>query len=733
MTPFRLRTAALLVALLPACAHAAFDADKAWQNFLASARFEQVNAAYQVLGTIGYDGRHVDAAACRDARKTLDDAVRAVPVGLALRHASMLCAGATGDSTRADAELEAVGALSRRGLRAVGRGVWSPPIQVVRPEDVLAFLAAAGLEEHYAYYEDLHVARGFPRTVMAYDAESRSERELRFDWIDTLVRLKSDNEFDGYPIRRTALANAFLDAWQGDDDASADALALRAAWMESDPAKKRDLLKAGASRGGVASLQGWIEICRAQSIPGCTDGFVDALLPLAEQAHAIARAQLALAYLEGIGVKADADAAKTLVDAADRTWAEQGASVYLGAVLMLHNRAWPDWLAARVGAAADRGNGAARALRITRTTEKAKSIPAGADRAFLESAQANAGGRGFALLAKLAEAVRSPEAAAFRRRAAAAGDASSERALAVERLSTNAADVEALAMLRDAADAGDAGAARALAYREVLAKNYASARAWLLGAIVRADVDAMLMLAGLQENGLPGVGSVDDARSTYESLAAEVPAAKRSLASMLLDGRGVAKDAARARRLLEEGAAANDVMSQVMLAGGLATGRFGKTDADAARRWFEKAAASGDAAAKSQYGMWLARTATTPAEQVRSIGLLREAAAGGDLSATNGLAWTLCVAPDPGMRDPKAGLAAAKQLGDARLLSSGVRDTVAACHAANGEFEEAIRLQSLALEALPAEAAFDATRKRMRGRLDLYRAGKPYVSTAAEL
>lgn len=709
------------------------DPAAAWKHYMASTAYDAANGAYQVLGRVHYDGTHVDAASCRSESAALAKAVDTVPVGLALHHAAMLCAEALGDAGAAERELQAVGALSRHALAEAGTGAWAPPIRIARPEDIDAFATAAGLERRYGYFGQLHAMRTFPLVVVMYDPEKRTERHMAFDWVEPLASLVHEGEYDGYPFERFAIARAFVDSWAGDGDVPyVDAQALQAAWEEQDVATKRDRLRAGAGRGGLMSVQGWLEVCRLNTLPGCSDGLVDALLPSAEAGQGLARLLLAVAYLDGAGVAKDEDAARRLVEAADATWDGNGASTYLGALLVQRGQPWPAWLQARLAAASASGNPNARAMLIAYRVGTGAAIDA-ADRTFLEAPANNRQGRGLALLAGMEEANKTADASGLRRRAAQAGDADSMFLQALGLLQTTPDDPAGLDGMRAAALAGSIDAARYMAYTEAEHARWSRARAWLLSGVVAGDLDTALALASLYQEGVPETGgSPADARGIYEQLATSSPEARRRLATMLADGEGGPTDARRARILLEQDARQGDVTSQLLLGGGLLDGRLGPVDARAGRDWLEKAVASGDPDAKSDYGTWLIRNEKTPQGRARGVRLLREADTPEASHGTNNLAWLLCVAPQDDVRDPKAGLEVALRMGDAATIDPGSADTIAACHAAVGDFARAAHVQAQVIERIPPTTRNATMLERMRERLALYVASKPYIERMAE-
>ena len=95
----------------------------------------------------------------------------------------------------------------------------------------------------------------------------------------------------------------------------------------------------------------------------------------------------------------------------------------------------------------------------------------------------------------------------------------------------------------------------------------------------------------------------------------------------------------------------------------------------------------------------------------------------------NNLAWILATCPDEDLRDPQRALAVAQaecertSWKDASLL-----DTLAAAHAAAGDFAKAIEQQEKAIELIEDAEA----KKSLTERLDLYRGNRRFVESATD-
>jgi tetratricopeptide (TPR) repeat protein len=92
-----------------------------------------------------------------------------------------------------------------------------------------------------------------------------------------------------------------------------------------------------------------------------------------------------------------------------------------------------------------------------------------------------------------------------------------------------------------------------------------------------------------------------------------------------------------------------------------------------------------------------------------------------DGRVTNNLGWLYAATPEDELRDPAKALEFARQA-VAAGETAGRLDTLAAAHATNGQFAEAVACQKRALElAAPGEQA------ELRARLELYEQGRPFL------
>ena len=735
---------ALVLALLFACGNAlaappgaTLDPAAAWDRFLATAEAGTAFDAYDVLAAVGYDGASVSAARCNEQARQLDDALTVVPVSIALRRAAYLCAQATGDAARAERAMADLLALARYALRDAGDADTGTPIRIAAPVDASALVLSSGLEAAYAYYTLLHPAPYFPYVIAARDDQG-VERHLAFDFVDSAYRIDRKDPLAGFPALREAWAKGYLQSMAGDGTTeAAEMLAVREAALEEGEARLR-LLRDAAAQGGLQAARWWLIVCaREPAQQHCANGLVDALLPLAEQHQAYPMGLLALAYLEGSGVRRDPEAAWALLDGADRRWRQGEAYAQFARDWReIHGRdPFPAALQERLARAREAGNRYPRRDEIAGRLHAREALDE-ADLAFLADPAENAQGAGYARLADYYEATGRPaerNVALARAAGAGAGYAQGSYGFLLDEGRDGVARDKSRAreQLEAAAHGGDIRAARYLAWLAGQQGRWAEDRNWLLGAVAQGDVDALLDLAELSEDEHPGVdGTLAQAADVYRALADVSPRARRLLASLALQGRGMPKDVAQARTLFLRDAEGGDVESQLRLAWTYLQPDHGAVDEAAGVGWMERALASKDVQAQREYGSWLFRYKGTPEARARALALWAAGDEAGDESSRNELAWALCTAPAP-VLDAGRGLAVAKRMGAAEDLPIAWLDTLAACHAAAGEYARAVGLQARVVQRVEAQAGGDpeAVAKRLqpfRERLALYTAGRPY-------
>jgi TPR repeat protein len=723
------------------------DAAAMWQEFLAREDAIKAYDAYELLDTLGYDLHQVDAEACREHADALAEGVRRASVSIALRHVAVLCAEATGDAALAGTQGEVLEALSRHALAQASDVSGAIPIRVMSAQDAFSLIAGMGLESTYQYYIGSPLSRYLPFVAVAWDPEARVERHMTFDNIDTMNAIVRTDPYSGYPFQRTQLSQAILESQAKSDIVmGVDLLATRDSYSQSSVAAKAAKLRPAAELGGIHAAATWLNLCESKAAAGCADGLVDALLPAAEQRRALPMALLAYAHANGIGVERDEAAAIALLDAADRRWPRAGASAYYASYWLLrHPGDIPSFVQARIDAAMAAGNPNMRNVVLLRTINGATPSITPDDIAHLSSARYNQRGTGFALIAaSLAKSGDQERARGFWQRAADAGDADAQAEVALSAMRGDQANRDKArerSLLEQAAHGGSASAARMLAYTAGEAGKWEEAMAWLYAPLNAGDIPALLDAGRIYEYERPGfTGEVGRAVRVYTSLADQndVPEARRRLAVMAVQGRGMEKDASRARAWLMKDAERDDHESQALLGSLYLSGDFGKVDEAQGRAWLEKAMQGGEGAAFSGFGHWLVNNKDTPESRREGLAVLGRGVDAGDVTSMNNLAWALCTSHAEDIRDPARGVEVGARMGVAEDLDPGTRDTVAACHAAKGDFAAAVRLQRTAVDDFQKYADAGGERgkqdmtetlKRARGRLALYEAGKPYIET----
>ncbi|MGQ4661524.1 tetratricopeptide repeat protein [Lysobacter sp. F6437] len=728
------------------------DPASAWNAFLENAGAEAYDA-YGALLAVGYGPLGVDALACREHREQLDAAVRLAPVSIALRRAAMMCAEATGQEEVAEAELAVLASLSRHAWSQASEVGNARPIRVLHAIDAYALLHASGLEFRYDYYAAYQVERYLPMVVAAWDPELDKEKLLSFDFVDAGYRLDRDSPFSGFPIQRNAIADAFIEGQaQAGESIAADIRAVRAARLAVSAEDKATAVRDAAAQGGILSGATWLVICQTRPFEGCGDGFVDAWLPYAEQKHVLPMVMLAYAYEHGLGVEADDAVGRQLLDAAvDLSYHGHAAVEYAQLWRATHEGRLPDALRQRLVDAERAGESNARGVliadRVLEAGEEKAFVLSPGDIEYLSEPAFNGSGTGFSLIADYhGRRGEEQQRLDMQRRAASAGNPEHQFQLALTLIEQDApgpGEAEGWALMASAAHGGSGSAQRYLAYESSRNGRWPEVEGWLLDAAQRGNVEAIFDLASLYEWEYPGVvGTVDRAVAAYTAMAAEEGGAeaRRRLAGMAIAGRGMEKNLGDAKAWLLADAEKGDHESQALLGSMLLRGELGSVDEAEGLRWMKLALAASNPSAYVDYGAWLYYFKNTAESRLEAIGVWEEARTKDIPLATNNLAWARCTSPDAAIFDPARGMEAAASMGTAEHMGAAQLDTLAACHAAAGEFERARELQTQAIELVALypqiggdeeEATVDpaANLAGYQGRLALYVSGKHYVET----
>ncbi|MGO4222967.1 tetratricopeptide repeat protein [Lysobacter sp. TAF61] len=720
-----------------------FDAAQAWQQFLAHGEFEPATKAFDLMDTVSYDGEHVDAAACTQHRDVVASSVAAAPISIVVRRIAYMCAQATGDDAAAEREMTALAALSRYALGQAGDPGTSKPIRVLGASDATALVMASGMDVLSVTYDSPRPERYFPLVIVGWDAEAKVERHLTFDYIDTMYQISRSEPGYGFPVLRNGLVVNMIDGASNEPSAR-DVTAVRKSRETDDIDEKLEVLRPAARDGGLRSAFEWAQVCGTAPTTACGEGFVDALLPRAEQKQALSMVLLAYAHLQGLGVARDEATAWTLLDAADRRWPNYGATAEFTRLwLRMHedpipDDAMPPALQKRLDRAAAEGNRFARREALRRKVlSKAKPKLDADELAFLAEPAENGNGAGFALLADYYDREGQPQLERqWQEKSADAGTAMAQAtygsALIFGDGARDAVRGEQYVVL--AAHGGVVWAMRHRAELSLREGQWAQAEKWLLPAAYMGDFDALFDIADLYARDEPGLqGNAADAVRILKALAdgSQAGRARASLADMALAGRGMKKDPQQALQWLLPVAEKGDLYAQARLGMSYLWGDFGKVDEAKAMRWLKAPLAARQPWASTFYGSWLFHHKGSPQTRAQAIVLWQQGADGGMTNAYNELAWAACTSPYPDTFNPAMGMQAVAKMAEPTTLDLPELDTVAACHAAAGDFKRAVELQALALERADAMAVKLPDYKEMadgfRERLALYRADRHYV------
>lgn len=678
-----------------------------------------------------------DAAACRKHREGLVHYLNRVPVDLGMWRMAEHCAE-TVDATEWERRARNnIDALVEYALSDGGASTPWQPASVLHAWDIPELAAERGLEIKWMRVLSLDSVRHLLVEASMVDDRGRENRYY-FDLLDAILRLNFDNPEDAYPLARRSLAFATLetDAMAGDPLALTGYLYMDLETGQFHPVPARRALRhaweGGEAGGGVMLLEmcltGEELDCDRELMESVTDGLIE--LDIAE-GHVLKTAWLVREgrSIDDPGAVAALDRAAALSDRGRMLY-------YLADVLSEPRENMPSDRAALVDdllrRSADLDNGVA-SLRLA--AEAIAATPEGAELpGWVETQLERAASQGLprALHLKGQWFTEDPtERMALLSRAAELGLPEAQLWLGL--LQVDSDEAEAERWLKRAADGGSLVAMRLLAQRRLLGiagqVDVEAAAAWLFSAWDFGDAEAaawMVALHALHPELKPDspTPALDMAGILGVDLGRDQTA--RHIDQVFSRIRPFRNYPGKARALLQGLSAKGWASASLILAERAARELDAGEDAGKAEQWYRRAVDQGSIEAQYQLaGLLLYDNRDIPAAMLA----LRRAADLGHTTAANDLAYMLCTGDKGAERDAGEGLRIIERVFEHNEQRHPFYySTLAACQAANGDFESALRNHDIALTRSKLEFPDAAdVHEDMRKRLELYREGRPYI------
>lgn len=710
-----------------------------WSEVVAVDSDGQVPEAEIYLGQL-FEHETLTEAHCRRHREALEHYLTRMPIDVAMWKTAELCAQLLEESEWARAARTNIDALVAYAFRD-GQGLqpWNPS-PVLHSWDIAELTAESGLDILWMRVLSLDSVRHLLVEVSTLNASGRQQRRY-FDLLEALVRINFDNPALVYPAARRSLVFSALeaDAIEGDPLALTGFLYIDLEQGEFSPvAARRALLRSwenGEAGGGLML----VEMCWTRPDLDCDETLLQSLIQgLVDRDIAEGHVMQALSLVHA-GQSIDDDQVQAALGRAgnlrDRGWVLFYLAVLLdgpGEALSREQAELADELLVQ---AAELGHGAA-ALRLAVKDLAALEEGDEPDPITLDYLDAAAReGLPYALhLKALSIGLEHEQGRGFLYLAAERGLPEAQFLLGL--LLSGSSD-EAMQSLADewlvkAGHGGAVTAMRLLAQRRMTDRfsppDFKAAEAWLVNAWSFEDSEAAAWLAALYALRPELVPESDTQALDVAGLLREQagPEAVVMIDRVFRRVRPFSDRPEVAHALLsslsEEGwAEASEALAERAL-----DGLDADSEPDDVQRWYERAIAQGSVQARNDLASYLLHDLERPAEAVVAF---REAAERGHIWAANDLAYLLCTGQSGVERMPQAGLDLIQALFERQETAHPYHySTLAACQAAQGNFEDAVKNHEIALTRTKAEEP-DAheVHRQMNYRLELYRAGRPYI------
>ena len=702
--------------------------ERAWTRFVAKTRFEVVSASYSALNLIPPDA--VNAELCAEHAKALVWSRSVNPFSPALQALALRCAEKSDDPSLLATEQARTDELLKFML-ADGHGESAyKPLLVGAETDAAALIMLMGASPLYGRYVVGSPGGSLPFVAVFFDPKVKLERQLHFDFVRLWQRLKSRDSDELYPAMLRGLTERYLAEAEQAANPSAELAKLTIALgrAELTPEQATAQIERLALGGSPAATFELLPLCLILDDGGkCAGSALDLVRPYAERGLAEAMIVMALAAeheVEGAGKKRQLrqwlDKASERMGEAEALTAFAQLSISVEAGRRISGEA-----SKALRQAAGEGYAPATLLlvQMLRSDRLRRQRGDSADRWLRRAANVGSSPAMAQLGLEYLRMGRFRDGWPLLERAAADNDPTAMGLLAIGhdagRLGLETDPVRALALYRGAAQLGNGGAmrrlGRAYARGELdLRPDMARAEAWYLSASLMGNEKAATDLADLYLNGTEGmVGQAADGYAVIERLAADgmVPARMR-MAVALLRGQGVKVNVELAMQMLAE-LSADGVAAADFRLGQIHEFGEGGVDIDLpqARGYYERSAKAGNLDAADYLARALFAGRGGARDRAAAIDWWDKAARKGHAGSISNLSWVRCISRDPTVSDPEQGTRLVSKALQMKPTAN-LNDTLAACLAAAGLFDQAVATQQETLTLAERDAALDAEQKR---------------------
>ena len=257
------------------------------------------------------------------------------------------------------------------------------------------------------------------------------------------------------------------------------------------------------------------------------------------------------------------------------------------------------------------------------------------------------------------------------------------------------------------------------------ARDPAAAVPWLNAAAEQEHAPALFLLGQLHFNG-QGVEANPELGWRFVTRAAELGHAPAQVAASMrvLSGDAAGEDVQRSLYFLRTAASSGNGAGAYWLGKLYLAGRHVERDSNLAAQWLTRASELEFPPATLWLAELYAKGLGVGVDAGRATGLRERVLPTLPVGARNEFAWELAVSPVADLRNGAFAVEVMEGV-TAERPTPAYLDTLAAAYAEAGRFDDAVRAQQRAVDALPGTVP-PAARASFSERIELYRSGQPY-------